>query len=168
MITKEEYTKEEFYKNFIGMQKLSGQGTSGIVKVQGGPVIEEYLNELIKEELVIMMDTGGSLGHPESNRFYLPSKGYNVWQEENTMASLECVRYYLAKLENPNKPYKGDPFLRLSNRFFSGKLLRLGINDESFEQGGYLSEFYIEWLKRNKESLDEMMNLSDVYPVCFS
>ena len=151
MITKEEYTKEEFYKNFIGMQKLSGQGTSGIVKVQGGPLIEEYLNELIKEELVIMMDAGGSLGHPESNRFYLPSKGYNVWQEENTMASLECVRYYLAKLEKPNKPYKGDPFL--------------GINDESFEQGGYLSEFYTEWLKRNKESLDEMMNLSDVYPV---
>lgn len=35
MMTKEEYTKEEFYKNFIGMQKLSGQGTSGIVKVQG-------------------------------------------------------------------------------------------------------------------------------------
>lgn len=152
MITKEEYTKEEFYKNFIGMQKLSGQGTSGIVKIQGGPVIEEYLDELIKEELVIMMDAGGSLGHPESNRFYLPSKGYNVWQEENTMASLECVRYYLAKLEKPNKPYKGDPFL--------------GINDESFEQGGYLSEFYTEWLKRNKESLDEMMNLSDVYPVC--
>lgn len=153
MITKEEYTKEEFYKNFIGMQKLSGQGTSGIVKVQGGPVIEEYLDELIKEELVIMMDAGGSLGHPESNRFYLPSKGYNVWQEENTMASLECVRYYLAKLENPNKPYVH-------------YLLLLGINDESFEQGGYLSEFYTEWLKRNKESLDEMMNLSDVYPVC--
>jgi hypothetical protein len=154
MFTKEEYTKEEFYKDFIGMQKLSGQGSSGIIKVQGGPVICEYIDEFIKEGLAVMMDTGGSLGHPESNRFYLPSKGYNVWQEENTLASLECVRYYLAKLENPNKPYKGDPFL--------------GINDESFEQGGYLSEFYTEWLKRNKESLDEMMNLSDVYPVCCS
>jgi hypothetical protein len=47
MVSKEEYTKEEFYKNFIGMQKLSGQGTPGIVKIQGGSVIEEYLNELI-------------------------------------------------------------------------------------------------------------------------
>jgi hypothetical protein len=149
MVSKEEYTKEEFYKNFIEMQKLSGQGTSGIVKVQGGPVICEYLDEFIKEGLVIMMDTGGSLGDPESNRFYLPSKGYNVWQEENTMASLECVRYYLAKLKDYNKPYKGDPFM--------------GINDESFEEGGYLYEFYNEWLKRNKESLDEMMNLSEIY-----
>ncbi len=150
MITREEYTKEEFYKNFIGMQKLSGQGTSGIVKVQGGPVIEEYLNELIDEKLVIMMDTGGSLGHPESNRFYLPSKGYNVWSEDNSMTSLECVRYYLAKQEDPNKPYKGDPFL--------------GISDDSFQKDGNLYEFYIEWLERNKESLNEMLSLSDVYP----
>jgi hypothetical protein len=149
MVSKEEYTKEEFYKDFIGMQKLSGQGSSGIIKIQGGPVICEYIDELIKEGLVVMMDTGGTLGDPESNRFYLPSKGYNVWAEENTMASLECVRYYLAKQEDPNKPYKGDPFM-----FISG---------ESFEEGGYLYEFYNEWLERNKESLDEMMNLSDVY-----
>ena len=151
MVSKEEYTKEEFYKDFIGMQKLSGQGSSGIIKVQGGPVICEYIDEFIKEGLAVMMDTGGSLGHPESNRFYLPSKGYNVWQEENSMASLECVRYYLAKLKDPNKPYKGDPFM--------------GITGESFEEGGYLYQFYNEWLERNKESLDEMMNLSDVYPV---
>ena len=150
MITKEEYPKEEFYKNFIGMQKLSGQGTPGIIKIQGGPVIEEYLNEFIEEGLVIMMDTGGSLGHPESNRFYIPSKGYNVWAEDNSMTSLECVRYYLAKLEDPNKPYEGDPFL--------------GISDENFQEGGNLYEFYTEWLQRNQESLDEMLSLSDVYP----
>lgn len=151
MITREEYPKEEFYKNFIAMQKLTGQGTPGIVKIQGGIVIEEYLNELIEEGLVIMMDTGGSLGHPESNRFYLPSKGYNVWSEDNSMGSLECVRYYLAKLEHPNKPYEGD-------RFF-------GITDDNFKEGGNYYEFYIEWLERNKESLDEMLSLSDVYPV---
>ena len=151
MITREEYPKEEFYKNFIAMQKLTGQGTPGIVKIQGGIVIEEYLNELIEEGLVIMVDTGSSLGHPESNRFYLPSKGYNVWSEDNSMGSLECVRYYLAKLEDPNKPYEGD-------RFF-------GITDDNFKEGGNYYEFYIEWLERNKESLDEMLSLSDVYPV---
>jgi hypothetical protein len=149
MVSKEEYTKEEFYKDFIGMQKLSGQGSSGIIKIQGGPVICEYIDELIKEGLVVMMDTGGTLGDPESNRFYLPSKGYNVWAEENTMASLECVRYYLAKQEDPNKPYEGDKFMK--------------ITDESFGEGGNYYEFYTEWLKRNKESLDEMLSLSDVY-----
>lgn len=150
MITKEEYPKEEFYKNFISMQKLSGQGTPGIIKIQGGPVIEEYLEEFIEEGLVIMMDTGGSLGHPESNCFYLPSKGYNVWAEENKMASLECVRYYLAKKEDPEGSYEGDKFL--------------GITDKDFEQDGSLHEFYEAWLLRNQEALDEMLSLSDVYP----
>jgi hypothetical protein len=28
-----------------------------------------------------------------------------------------------------------------------------------------MNRFYNEWLERNRESLDEMMNLSDVYPV---
>jgi hypothetical protein len=37
------------------------------------------------------------------------------------------------------------------------------ITDDSFGEGGNYYEFYTEWLKRNKESLDEMMNLSDVY-----
>lgn len=150
MITREEYPKEEFYKNFISMQKASGQGTPGIVKISGGKVIEEYLDELIEEGLVIMMETGGSLGHPESNRFYLPTKGYNVWKEEKPMPSLECVRYYLAKTQNPDEPYEGDPFF--------------GITDESFEEGGALFEFYNEWLNRNKEQLEEMLNLSEVYP----
>jgi hypothetical protein len=147
---KEDYTKEEFYKDFIKMQKKSGQGTSGILKIKGGAVIEKYLNELIKEKLIIMIDTGGSLGHPESNRFYLPSKGYNVWSESNTMDSLECVRYYLAKLEDPNKPYEGSKFF--------------GITDKNFQEGGNYHEFYTEWLERNKEALDEMISLSDVYP----
>ena len=148
--SREEYPKDQFYKDFISMQKLSGQGTSGIVKFGGGPIIAAYLDEFIAEGLCIAEDTGGSMGHPESNIFYLPSKGYNVWQEKNSMASLECVRYYLAKIDKPNEPYEGDPFL--------------GITDENFEKGGNLFEFYNEWLERNKESLEEMLNLSDVYP----
>jgi hypothetical protein len=148
--SREDYQKDEFYKAFIGMQKLSGQGTSGIVKVQGGPIIAAYLDELIEEGLCIAVDTGGSLGHPESNIFYLPSKGYNVWAEQNSMGSLECVRYYIAKLDNPDDPYEGDRFL--------------GITDENFQEGGNFFEFYNEWLERNQEALDEMFALSDVYP----
>ena len=143
-------TKKEFYKALVNHQKLTGQGTSGIVRVQGGSTISQYIDELIEEGLCIMMDTGGSLGHPESNRFYLPTKGYNVWEEKNSMASLECVRYYLAKLENPDVIYKGDPFF--------------GVTEGSFQVGGNLFDFYNEWLTRNQESLDEMMSLSDVYP----
>lgn len=146
--SREEYPKSEFYKSFIQIQKLSGQGTSGIVKVQGGPIIEEYLDELIEEGLCIKMNTGGSLGHNESNIFYLPSKGYNVWADENPMTSLECVRFYIRN--KPDQPYKGDPFI--------------GITEDSFKEGGILYDFYNEWLKRNQESLDEMLSLSDEYP----
>lgn len=139
-------TKKEFYKAFIDTQKQTGQGTSGIVKVAGGEAIERHINELIEEGLCVAMDTGGSLGHPESNIFYMPTKGYNVWKEENTMASLECVRYYLA---DDKANYEGDPFLR--------------IDAKSFQEGGLLHEFYSAWLERNQEALEEMLALSDEY-----
>jgi hypothetical protein len=142
------YTKEEFYKSFIAMQKGTGQGTPGIVKVAGGPEITKILDELIEEGLCVVEDTGGSLGHPESNKFYLPSKGYNVWREVNPMASLECVRYYLSKVKG--EKYEGDPFF--------------SINEASFQEGGNFYDYYNEWLVRNQEALDEMLNLSDVYP----
>lgn len=142
------YTKEEFYKAFIETQKLTGQGTSGIVKVAGGPTIAKILDDLIEEGLCVAEDTGGSLGHPESNIFYMPSKGYNVWKEENSMAALECVRYYIAKQRG--EKYEGDRFLK--------------IDESSFEEGGPFYEFYNSWLERNRDELDVMMNLSDVYP----
>jgi hypothetical protein len=142
------YTKEEFYKAFIETQKLTGQGTSGIVKVAGGPTIAKILDDLIEEGLCVAENTGGSLGHPESNIFYMPSKGYNVWREENSMAALECVRYYIAKQRG--EKYSGDRFLK--------------IDESSFEEGGPFHEFYNNWLERNREELDVMMNLSDVYP----
>ena len=144
----DKYTKEEFYKSFIKMQKLSGQGTSGIVKVAGGPEITQYLNKFIEEGLCIAEDTGGSLGHPESNIFYMPSKGYNVWKEKNNMAALECVRYYLANINGTE--YKGDPFF--------------GITADEFKEGGIIYDYYQDWLQRNAEALDEMLNLSEVYP----
>jgi len=140
-------TKKEFYKAFIETQKNTGQGTSGIVKVYGGAEIEQYIKELIEEGLCIAMDTGGSLGHPESNIFYLPAKGYNVWKEENSMASLECVRYFLAE---DKENYEGDPFI--------------GINRNSFEdEEGMLHDFYKDWLTRNQADLDDMLSLSEEY-----
>lgn len=140
-------TKKEFYKAFIETQKNTGQGTPGIVKVYGGEAIARHLDELIEEGLCVAMDTGGSLGHPESNIFYMPAKGYNVWQEENPMASLECVRYYLAE---DKESYEGDPFL--------------GIDASSFEsEEGMLHDFYKDWLQRNQEALDEMLSLSEEY-----
>jgi len=143
------YTKEEFYKSFIQMQKLSGQGTSGIVKVAGGSEITQYLNEFIEEGLCIAENIGGSLGHPESNIFYMPSKGYNVWKEKKNMTALECVRYYLANINGTE--YKGNPLF--------------GITADEFKEGGIIYDYYQDWLQRNSEALDEMMNLSDVYPV---
>ena len=140
-------TTKEFYKAFIETQKRTGQGTSGIVKVFGGSEIARHLDELIEEGLCVAMDTGGSLGHPESNIFYMPAKGYNVWQEENSQASLECVRYYLAE---DKESYQGDPFI--------------GIDRDSFEaEDGILREFYAEWLERNREALEEMLSLSEEY-----
>ena len=140
-------TKKEFYKAFIETQKKTGQGTSGIVKVAGGETIAKHLDELIAEGLCVAMDTGGSLGHPESNIFYLPTKGYNVWKEENSMASLECVRYYLAE---DKENYEGDPFLRIDRSSFEN-------------EDGVLHEFYAEWLDRNREALEEMLSLSEEY-----
>jgi len=140
-------TKKEFYKAFIETQKKTGQGLSGIVKVAGGETIAKHLDELIAEGLCVAMDTRGSLGHPESNIFYLPTKGYNVWKEENSMASLECVRYYLAE---DKENYEGDPFLRIDRSSFEN-------------EDGMLHEFYAEWLDRNREALEEMLSLSEEY-----
>lgn len=140
-------TKKEFYKAFIETQKKTGQGTSGIIKVAGGDTIAKHLDEMIAEGLCVAMDTGGSLGHPESNIFYLPAKGYNVWKEENSMASLECVRYFLAE---DKENYKGDPFI--------------GIDRSSFEdEDGMLHDFYKDWLSRNQADLDDMLSLSEEY-----
>jgi len=73
--------KAEVYKVIIDTQRKTGQGLSGIVRVMGvnAGSFFNYINELIEEGLVKCCDTGGSLGHPESNKFYVPTKGYNVW-----------------------------------------------------------------------------------------
>src|ERR1035437_7876038 len=101
-------TKQEFYKEVISVQKKTGQGLSGIVKVMGtdSGKFTQYLDEFIEEGLIKACDTGGSLRHPESNIFYMPSKGYNVWEDDGTDDEyqrhkgryLTFVRLYLGAL----------------------------------------------------------------------
>ena len=146
-------TKSEVYKNLINIQKESGQGLSGIVKVgDASNLYSKYIDELIQEGLVKACHTGGSLGHYESNVFYMPTSGYNVWEDEGT------DEYY--------SRHKG--------RYLQFVRLYLGlVNMESrgpLEPGllTYLQDpdtmkDYSEWLSRNSEQLKIMINLSNVY-----
>ena len=146
-------TKSEVYKNLINIQKESGQGLSGIVKVgDASNLYSKYIDELIQEGLVKACHTGGSLGHYESNVFYMPTSGYNVWEDDGT------DEYY--------SRHKG--------RYLQFVRLYLGlVNMESrgpLEPGllTYLQDpdtmkDYSEWLSRNSEQLKIMINLSNVY-----
>jgi len=141
-------TKSEFYKTLIDIHKKGGQGLSGIVRVKSD-LLGQYLDELIEEGLVKCCDTGNSLGHPESNRFYCPTKGYCVWDDEEGSA-LTCVRLYLGALE-PDSPGRTD----------LQRALHPSLND--LIRHTHFMEIYSKWLKENEKSLKEMLELSDVY-----
>jgi hypothetical protein len=143
-------SKSEFYKSLIDIHKKCGQGLSGIVRVKSD-LFSKYLDELIEEGLVKCCDTGGSIGHPESNRFYCPTKGYCVWDEDieyessyMNFSALTCVRLYLNILDtesvSPIQPTITD-VLRNPN----------------------FMETYSKWLSKNEKDLKEMIELSDVY-----
>jgi hypothetical protein len=137
-------TKEEFYKSFIEVQLKCGQGLSGIVRVMGGANIDRWMDELIEEGLMKACDTGGSIGHPESNIFYMPTKGYNVWEDEDPKEYsrhkgryLHCVRYYLDCLEEGEK--------------------------ERYTRDVDFMKEYAKWLERNEKALDIMLKLDTFY-----
>jgi hypothetical protein len=144
-------TKSDVYKSLIDIQKQSGQGLSGIVKVKSQEY-SQYLDELIQEGLVKANHTGGSIGHPESNVFYMPTKGYNVWEDEGTDGNysrnkgryLHFVRLYLGLVTLENK-----------GPLEPGLLTYL--QDPDTMKG------YTEWLTRNDKALKEMLSLSDYY-----
>lgn len=155
-------TKEEFYKNLIDLHKKSGQGLSGIVKI-GNADISRYLDELIDEGLITACDTGGSLGHRETNIFYMPTKGYNVWEDDGVDGVdvrhkgryLHFVRFYLGALE-------GDPNKSLSK---DDENLRKSINPTMLDAARNVDfmKHYAEWLERNEKELKVMLNLDDFY-----
>jgi hypothetical protein len=145
--------KQEFYATFIQMQKQTGQGLSGVVKIQSSEMAD-YLNQLIEEGLAKACDTGGSLGHPESNIFYMPTKGYNVWEDDGIDGNyhrhkgryLHFVRLYLGIV---NKEKSESPI----NWCFTDYL-----------QNPKIMQEYSEWLIRNNNALQEMISLDEIYP----
>jgi hypothetical protein len=152
-------TKAEVYKTVIDIQKSSGQGLTGIVRVMGenSHYFNMYLDELIEEGLVECYENSSTMGHPESNRWYMPSKGYNLWEdgmknEGNENAYLTYVRFYLGQIDLDEEPEDRENLAKWLKP--SAQLL---IQNPDFIKG------YSKWLKRNKEQLDIMTNLDDFY-----
>lgn len=145
-------SKEEFYKKFIDIQKTSGQGLSGIVKIMGpdADLMSLYLDEFIEEGLVVACDMGSPIGHPETNIWYMPTKGYNVW-EDSEGDFLTCVRFYLGALESESDDEK-ESLARVLNPTMQDCRQNLKFMQE-----------YAKWLKRNEKALEEMKNLDDFY-----
>lgn len=151
--------KAELYKSIIDIQKKCGQGLSGIVKAMGAKSreISESMDELIEEGLIKACRTGGSIGHPESNIFYMPVTGYNVWEDEGTDGEyqrhkgryLHYVRFYLGALQEEEG---SNDIQRALNPTHAAL-----VKNSEFIKG------YSEWLERNKEELEIMDNLSNVY-----
>jgi len=156
-------TKEEVYQLVVDVQKKMGQGLSGIVKVLGGEKFSDlhtqYLDELIEEGLVKACDTGGSLGHPESNIFYVPTKGYNVWEDDGTDGKfsrhkgryLTNVRFYLGILKEEPEEDRTELYNAIHPSY---KVLAKNLE---------FMEEYAKWLKRNEKELEEMVNLEEDY-----
>lgn len=137
-------TKSVVYQALIDIHKKTGQGLSGIVKIKSGEY-SDYLDELVNDGLVEGCHTGGSLGHYESNVFYMPTKGYNVWKDEKPQA-LTYVRIFL------------DITPKETLSVFEPGLITYLQNPE-FMKG------YSEWLSENIVSLKEMLNLNDTLPL---
>lgn len=154
-------TKEEFYKEIIRVQKETGQGLSGIVKVMGIDSFNfsRWLDEFIEEGLVKVCETGGSLGDPESNRYYMPTKGYNVWEDEGTDGVynrhkgryLTFVRLYLGAMDKDPKEGRNE-----NHKWLHPSMVDCVQNSE------FMGE-YSKWLTRNEKALEEMVNLDDFY-----
>ena len=148
-------TKEEVYKNLVTINKETGQGLSGLVKVMGEDkhLYSKYLGDLIKEGLVKACHTGGSIGHEESNIFYMPTKGYNVWEDDGDDGNysrhkgryLTFVRLYLGAID------------KISDSPIHPSLTDLLQSPEIMKE-------YSEWLTRNGEALKEMISMSDSIP----
>ena len=160
-------TKSELYAALIDVQKKTGQGTSGIIRVMGerSEQVNQYLEELIEEGLIKCCDTGGSLGHPESNKFYMPTKGYNVWEDDGVDGQyqrhkgryLHFVRFYLGTYDKEDKPMPSEKSDNYTQRaLFDHTMFDLLRNPETMKE-------YSAWLTRNHKELEIMMNLNEVY-----
>lgn len=157
--------KSEFYKKLIDVHRSTGQGLSGLVRVAGNEEsqkIGRFLDELIQEGLIERCDTGGSLGHPESNIFYVPTKGYNVWKDDGGQTQrfkgryLNFIRFYLGVLVDEDRKDISD-----NDDTKMKRLLNPSMQD--FIREPNTMDEYTKWLKRNNDSLKEMIGLDDFY-----
>ena len=122
-------------------------------------LVNIFNSSLIEEGLMKACDTGGSIGHPESNIFYMPTKGYNVWEDEGTDGQysrhkgryLQFVRFYLGALAEEHG--EGDSDIK---KWINPTMMDVIRNVESMKM-------YSEWLERNEKALEEMINLDDFY-----
>lgn len=142
-------TKSEVYKNIIKITKETGQGLTGIIKVESFEYAK-YIDELISDGLVKACHTGNSIGHPESNIFYMPTKGYNVWEDDgiddfksnHKGRYLHFVRLYLGLVKKE-----------------STGILEPNLSD--YLQNPEIMSEYSIWLNRNHIALKEMINLDE-------
>ena len=132
-------SKAKVYSDIIDIQKKTGQGLSGLVKLDSE--IKHFIEELLEEGAIVENDTGSTIGHPYSSIFYTPKDGYNVWEDENPMRSLTFVRFYLNILGDD------EPFMTYKDIVKDPKIIKL----------------YSDWLVKNKEALEVMTSLSDIY-----
>jgi len=159
------YTKQEVYSSIIDIQKKTGQGLSGIVKIKSADY-SRYIDELIEEGLVKACDTGGSIGHPESNIFYVPTKGYNVWEDnggegivgirQGPGKYLHFVRLYVGGLKFEDRKKLKDEQEELKHKFMNPTIY-------DYLRDPNQMKLYAAWLERNHEELEIMMNLDDYY-----
>lgn len=160
-------TKAEVYKNVVDIQKSTGQGLSGIVKVLGSEphLWSKYLDELIDEGLIEVFDDGTTIGHPESARWYMHTKGYNLWKDGvangpgnrfDSSRFLTHIRLYLGIIDDRDDVDGLDDNDANLKRW-------LNPSAQMLIQSPEFMKSYTEWLERNHEALEEMKNLSSTY-----
>lgn len=136
-------SKGELYTSIVEMHQRSGQGMSGLIPAYM-PNVSTWMDELIQEGLIKEHDSGGTLGHPMSNRWYYPTQGYSVWDREKPMLELSFVRFYLGLV--------GEEAESIVENSFS-----------DFSRNPERLEMYLEWLKINKSELEVMLSISPFY-----
>ncbi len=131
-------TKREIYEGAISIQKKCGQGLSGIVG-QASFEVQELLDELVEEgSLKLVRNRNNYL---PDDIWYFPNTGYCVFEYFSDKRALSFVRMFLGNTE--------DIFINLPYT--------------TFVQDPELMKAYSDWLIKNKEQLDIMINLDDEY-----
>ncbi len=131
-------TKRELYESAISIQKKHGQGLSGIVG-KASYEVQCLLDELVEEgSLKVIVQHNNYL---PDDIWYFPTTGYCVFEDFSDKRTLAFVRMFLGNTEEIflNFPYT------------------------KFVQDPDFMKVYSDWLTKNKEQLDIMINLDEEY-----